>query len=52
MDEIFNERNGIIEVKIEGKTKVYPKLEFDSSIENTSPKLSNEELKKTEFTLD
>ena len=52
MDEIFNERNGIVEVKIEGKTKVYPKLEFDSSIENTSPKLSNEELKKTEFTLD
>ena len=52
MDEIFNERNGIIEIKIEGKTKVYPKLEFDSSIENTSPKLSNEELKKTEFTLD
>lgn len=52
IDEIFNERNGIIEVKIEGKTKVYPKLEFDSSIENTSPKLSNEELKKTEFTLD
>lgn len=52
MDKIFKEKNGIIEVKIEGKTKVYPKLEFDSSIENTSPKLSNEELKKTEFVID
>ncbi|MDP0506661.1 MAG: thiamine pyrophosphate-binding protein [Fusobacterium sp. JB019] len=49
LDKIFKIKNAIIEVILEGETRVYPKLEYDCSIENTSPKLSEEELKKLKF---
>jgi acetolactate synthase-1/2/3 large subunit len=50
LKNIFAEKNCIIEFIIPGLTKVSPKLEFDSSIENTSPKLSGIELKNSKFT--
>ena len=42
--KILEERNCLIEYRITGETKVYPKLEFDKGIENMSPQLSEEEL--------
>ncbi|GHT46525.1 acetolactate synthase [Bacteroidia bacterium] len=45
LDKIFSSRNCIIEYQITGLTTVAPKLEFDKSIENPSPFLSEEELR-------
>ena len=45
LDEIMKERNCMIEYKIHGNTKVYPKLEYNNSIEKVSPILSEKELK-------
>ncbi len=44
MDEIFSTRNCIVNYVIEGSTRVYPKLEYNASFEDVSPKLSREEL--------
>lgn len=47
MEKFISEnRNGLIEIVISGATKVVPKLEVNNPIEDTSPKLSREELKK------
>lgn len=46
IEEIINTRNCIVNYIIEGSTKVYPKLEYDSPIENPSPKLEIKELEK------
>lgn len=46
LDEVFSNRNGVIEFKITGLTNVYPKLEFDKPIYNPSPYLSEEEIKE------
>ena len=42
--KISEEKNCLVEYRITGETKVYPKLEFDKAIENMSPQLSEEEL--------
>lgn len=39
IENIFNKRNILIEVKIEGLTKVYPKLEYNARIEDMTPKM-------------
>jgi len=47
LDEIFkNDKNCIIEFLIEGLTKVFPKLEYDSPIEDPTPKLKRIELEE------
>ena len=46
MENIFSQRNCLIDYQIEGESRVYPKLEFNSPLENTSPKLPEDELKK------
>lgn len=42
--EIMQSKNCIVEVYIPGKTRVFPKLQYDGSIENMSPKLNAEQL--------
>lgn len=46
MFDIINTKNCIINYIIDGSTKVYPKLEYNSPIENPSPKLSESEMNK------
>ncbi|MGL5935585.1 MAG: thiamine pyrophosphate-binding protein [Cetobacterium sp.] len=46
MKEIFSRRNCLIDYQIEGESRVYPKLEFNSPLEDTSPKLPKDELEK------
>lgn len=46
MREIFSQRNCLIDYTIEGESRVYPKLEFNSPLQDTSPKLPKDELEK------
>lgn len=47
LNKIFSKNNILIEVEIEGLTKVYPKLEYNARIEDMSPKIKeNYEFKK------
>lgn len=46
MLNIVNTKNCIVNYIIEGNTKVYPKLEYNSPIENPSPKLSEIQINK------
>lgn len=47
LNKIFSKNNILIEVEIEGLTKVYPKLEYNAKIEDMSPKIKeNYEFKK------
>ena len=49
LDKIVTERYVIIEYMTGGKTTVSPKLEFDKSIENQTPYLTDEELASNMF---
>lgn len=44
VENILKKRNILIEVKIEGLTKVYPKLEYNARIEDMIPKIIKENL--------
>ena len=47
LDTLFNNQdNCIIEVKLDAPTTVIPKLEINTPIEDTSPKLDRDELKR------